>query len=400
MNAATDRPLGPGGRIALAGPLLIGAAMARTDLVTLIDYVAYAAIGAFLVTRRPRNLIGWLLIGIGAGFIGTTGPADRDVAALTAGTAPLGDFLWAWVGPVAGGMSWILYSTLALIFPTGHLPAGRWRRPMLAALALAAVIVVLPQLWAPTIPFSPDGGVTEILVPNRLAVLPPIGDELRTLVQVVVTALPILVLAIAVVSTIARYRRSAEIVRLQLRWLMSSVAFVVIAVTAGIMGFGLVGEQVGGLVWIPAIVAFPTVPIAVGVAVTRYRLFEIDRIVSRTLGWAIVTGALVAVFATLVVGLQTVLVGVTQGQTLAVAASTLAAFALFQPVRRRVQSAVDRRFDRARYDAPRTADAFAEQLRNEVDLARLRTALVATANDAVKPATASVWLRVGTGGAS
>lgn len=125
MNPAADRPLGRGGRIALAGPLLIGAAMARTDLVTLIDYVAYAAIGAFLVTRRPRNPIGWLLIGIGVGFIGTTGPADLDVAALTAGTAPLGDFLWAWVGPVAGGMSWILYATLALIFPTGHLPAGR-----------------------------------------------------------------------------------------------------------------------------------------------------------------------------------------------------------------------------------------------------------------------------------
>lgn len=271
---------------------------------------------------------------------------------------------------------------------------------MLAALALAAMIVVLLQLWAPTIPFMLDGGVTEILVPNRFAVLPPIGDELRTLVQVVVTALPILVLAIAVVSTIARYRRSAEIVRLQLRWLMSSVAFVVIAVTAGITGFGLVGEQVGGLVWIPAIVAYPTVPIAVGVAVTRYRLFEIDRIVSRTLGWAIVTGALVAVFATLVVGLQTVLVGVTQGQTLAVAASTLVAFALFQPVRRRVQSTVDRRFDRASYDARHTVDAFAEHLRTEVDLGRLRSALVATATDAVKPATASVWLRVGMGGAS
>ena len=374
--------------------------MARTDLVTLIDYVAYAAIGAFLVTRRPRNPIGWLLIGIGVGFIGTTGPADLDVATLTAGTAPLGDFLWAWVGPVAGGMSWILYSSLALIFPTGQLQAGRWRRPMLAALALAAVIVVLPQLWAPTIPFSPDGGVTEILVPNRFAVLPPVDLESRTLGQAVVTMIPILVLAIAVVSTIARYRRSSGVVRLQLRWLMSSVAFVVMAVIVGIIGFGLVGEQVGGLVWIPAVIAYPTVPVAVGVAVTRYRLFEIDRIVSRTIGWALVSGIVAAVFALGLVALQAALVGVTQGQTLAVAASTLVAFALFQPVRRRVQSAVDRRFDRASYDARHTVDAFAEHLRTEVDLGRLRSALVATATDAVKPATASVWLRVGTGGAS
>lgn len=372
--------------------------MARIDLVTLIDYVAYAAIGAFLVTRRRRNPIGWLLIGIGVGFIGTTGPADLDVAALTAGTAPLGDFLWAWVGPVAGGMSWILYATLALIFPTGHLPAGRWRRPMLAALALAAVIVVLPQLWAPTIPFGPDGGVTEILVPNRFAVLPHVDLESRTLGQAVVTMTPILVLAIAVVSTIARYRRSSGVVRLQLRWLMTAVAFVVIAVIVGTIGFGLVGEQVGGPVWIPAVIAFPTVPIAAGVAVIRYRLFEIDRIVSRMIGWALVTGTVAGVFAVGLVALQSVLVGFTQGQTLAVAASTLAAFALFQPVRRRVQSAVDRRFDRARYDAQRTVDAFAEQLRNEVDLARLGTALVATAEDAVRPVSTTVWLRAGPDG--
>jgi hypothetical protein len=108
-----------------------------------------------------------------------------------------------------------------------------------------------------------------------------------------------------------------------------------------------------------------------------------------------VTGLLIVVFAVVVVGLQTVLAGFTQGQTLAVAASTLTAFALFQPIRRRVQSVVDRRFDRARYDAQRTVDAFAERLRNEVDLTTLRTALVATTADAVRPVNATVWLRAG-----
>ena len=134
-------------------------------------------------------------------------------------------------------------------------------------------------------------------------------------------------------------------------------------------------------------------PLAVGVAILRYRLYDIDRLISRTVSWAVVTGVLVAVFAGAVVALQAVFGAVTQGETLAVAASTLVVFALLQPVRRRVQTAVDRRFDRRRYDAQQTVDAFAEQVRNEVDLTRLRGALVATAQDAVRPVEATVWLR-------
>ena len=139
-------------------------------------------------------------------------------------------------------------------------------------------------------------------------------------------------------------------------------------------------------------------PVTIGIAVLRYRLYEIDRIISRTIGWALVSGILVAVFAGVVVALQTVLAGITQGETLAVAASTLVAFAIFQPVRRRVQSAVDRRFDRARYDAQRTVDTFAEHLRSEVDLGRLRSALVVTADRAVRPVGAAIWLRAGSEG--
>jgi hypothetical protein len=133
--------------------------------------------------------------------------------------------------------------------------------------------------------------------------------------------------------------------------------------------------------------------IAVGVAILRYHLFEIDRIISRTVSWAVMTALLGAVFVGLVVGLQALSANVTGGNTLAVAASTLIVAALFQPLRRRVQGAVDRRFNRARYDAQRTTDGFAEQLRNEVDLTRLRAALVDTVEEAVRPASASVWLR-------
>jgi hypothetical protein len=134
-------------------------------------------------------------------------------------------------------------------------------------------------------------------------------------------------------------------------------------------------------------------PVAIGIAILRYRLFEIDRIISRTLSWALVTGLLGAVFVGIVVGLQALSTKVTGTNTLAVAASTLVVAAAFQPLRRRVQVGVDRRFNRARYDAERTTDAFAAQLRDEVDLARLSAALVETVNEAVRPASATVWLR-------
>jgi hypothetical protein len=134
-------------------------------------------------------------------------------------------------------------------------------------------------------------------------------------------------------------------------------------------------------------------PIAIAIAILRYRLYEIDRIVSRTIGWTIVTGLLAIVFVGLVVILQAALASVTGENTIAVAGSTLVALALFGPLRRRVQRAVDRRFDRARYDGQTTTDVFADRVRNEVDLVTLRDALVATAADAVRPAGAGLWLR-------
>jgi DNA integrity scanning protein DisA with diadenylate cyclase activity len=134
-------------------------------------------------------------------------------------------------------------------------------------------------------------------------------------------------------------------------------------------------------------------PIAVGVAILRYRLYEIDRIISRTISYALVTGLLAATFAILIVGLQAVLTPFTGGQTVAVAASTLAVFALFQPVLRRVRRAVDRRFDRARYDGERTAAAFSERLRDQVDMETVTTDLRATVAGAIAPTDLGVWIR-------
>jgi hypothetical protein len=194
---------------------------------------------------------------------------------------------------------------------------------------------------------------------------------------------------IAIVAVVVRFRRSQGVERAQMKWLIASVSLM--ALLFSISWVKLFGPS--DLIDNASVVAGILVPIAIGIAVLRYHLYDIDRIVSRTLGWAIVSGVLVAVFAGLVVALQALLAPVTKENTLAVAASTLVAFALFQPLRRRVQHAVDRRFDRARYDGQRTVDAFAEHLRSEVDLGVLRSSLTATASDAVRPVSAGVWLR-------
>jgi len=165
-------------------------------------------------------------------------------------------------------------------------------------------------------------------------------------------------------------------------------------VTVGLFFLAMAAPQpFGDIGWVGAIVSITLVPLAIGIAVLRYRLYEIDRIISRTVGWTIVTGALVAAFAVLVVGLSGALATFAQGQTVAVAAATLLVFALFQPVRRRVQRAVDRRFDRARFDAERTAAAFSTRIRDEVDMATLTGDLAFTTQTALAPAALAVWIR-------
>jgi hypothetical protein len=214
--------------------------------------------------------------------------------------------------------------------------------------------------------------------------------ELASTIEGTLSALTLpTALLLAVVAVIVRFRRAERIEREQLKWFLAANA---VAVTLLLLSTSDPAPDVT-LFDVLSMASLSLPPIAIGIAILRYRLYNIDRLISRTVSWAVVTGMLVAVFVGAVVTLQAILAGVTQGQTLAVAGSTLVAFALFQPVRRRVQTAVDRRFDRARYDGQRTLDAFADHLRDEVDLHRLCSALVATADDAVRPAGVSVWLR-------
>ncbi len=197
----------------------------------------------------------------------------------------------------------------------------------------------------------------------------------------------------AIAALVVRYRRGDRVERLQIRWFAAAVTLCGVGFVATVIQFALrtsTGPLLGALVAYAGILAMP---ITIGIAITRYRLYEIDRLISRTIGWALVTGVLVAVFSATVLGLQAILAGFAQGGTFAVAASTLVAYAVFQPLRRRVQRAVDRRFDRARYDGDRTASAFAERLQEEVDLDGVEADIAGTVDMALHPSSFRVWLR-------
>jgi hypothetical protein len=390
MAAVTERPLGRGGRVALAGLLVAGSVLALADVLTLLFFVSYAAVGALLVVRRPTNAIGWLMLVLPFGIVGTTVPADVDVVALQAGTASTRDFLIAWFAGWSGLASYVALVALSIVFPSGRLPAGRWRWAATTLLAVGVVLIVLTAI-APTVGYVADATST-VVVPNRFAVLPSLPTWSLLPPDAAILGVVALVV-IGIGASLVRYRRTRGIVRLQMRWLVTAILSVVAAVLFGFASLALFGERSGGLGWIPAILAFPSVPLAIGIAVTRYRLFEIDRIISRTISYALVSGGLVGVFVVAVLALQAALGGITLGETIPVAASTLVVAALAQPLRRRIQGLVDRRFNRARVDADRTVEAFADRLRDEVNLGTLRGDLSAVTVSAFHPDRVGVWIR-------
>ena len=384
-----EAPLPVPARVALLACLVTAVALPVPDPFTILFFVCHALVGFLLVLRRPRNAIGWLLIVIALGFVGTGSLTDLDLDALSAGAAPWPDFLRAWLSSWAGSATFVAYLALAVLYPTGRFDEGRGRVGKL--LLGLAIVSFAAQALAPSFSVNPEG-TRSYLVPNRFGVIPDAMAALG-LTGDWWTILTIVLLAAAVIDLVLRFRRSTGLVRVQMRWLVASLCAIVASVVVGLVLTVALGPTGADVAWLPVIVAYPTLPLAVYLAITRYRLYEIDRIVSRSVGWAIVTSLLLVVFAAGVVSFQAILSGITQRQTLAVAGSTVLAFGLFQPVRRRVQRMVDRRFDRARYDGQTTTAVFAARVRNEVDLVTLRDDLVATACDAVRPTGAGLWLR-------
>jgi hypothetical protein len=272
----------------------------------------------------------------------------------------------------------IAFIGVPLLFPDGRLPSRRFRWVVGIAVAGLAAWSVSGLLFDAT--GQPRNTVGDVLAPAAPAF------QAFFFVSILVG------FGGAVIAVSQRYRRGGRVQRQQVKWLAADVTLASILLPPAVLltdvNPGLASTLSG-----TAIIAMFALPVVIGIAILRYRLYEIDRIISRTIGWAILTVTLGAAFFTSIIGIQALLASFTQSQTIAVAASTVVAFVLFQPVRRRVQGAVDRRFDRAGYDGQRTVDAFAERLRNEVDLGTLRTSLSATADEAVRPTSTGVWLR-------
>ena len=336
------------------------------------------AVGVVIRWRRPDNLVGALLI-VGATLLIVAAALWPALVVTSADGGPIFvvfNALVRWWGPIGILPAiFVLFPAVAILFPDGRLPGPRWRVPFGAAVGTIVLGVVLQSI-AP--------GADPALA-NPFA-LPGVPAGVGVAGAALAMAAVLFGFVLAVGSIVVRFRRSTGVERAQVKWLIAAVALMGLAFPVSYL------TELGPIVDAVSVLIGCLVPISIGIAVLRYRLYDIDRIVSRSLSWAIVTGALLVAFVALVIGLQSLLDGLTQGGTLAVALSTLVTAALFQPVRRRVQRVVDRRFDRAGYDADRTAVAFGDRLRNEVDLDTLAIDLQATVGHAVRPSSAAIWL--------
>jgi hypothetical protein len=354
------------------------------SLIPLFLIVCPSGVGAVLVARRPENWIGPLLLFTGVSTaLSWSGGYYVD----------LNDFVGPgrlpFIVPIAWLAGWVFTPTVGLmavfmplLYPSGHLPSPRWR--IIAAIALVAIAVGAIQTATAPGPLQNLSSVN-----NPLIVPQPLSDIIQALGAVsMLLAPPIITLVI--VNLVLRFRRSVGVERQQLKWFLAVATVAAVSLVVSIV---TVTGPISDTGWIVGLLAIGCLPLAVGMAILRYRLYEIDRVVSRTISYAVITAVLVIVFAAFNLVLEALLESLTQASTLAVAGSTLLVFALFQPLRRRVQAAVDRRFDRERYEGDRIARAFAERLRDEVDPDRLRLELDSVLAQTLAPTRTGLWLR-------
>jgi hypothetical protein len=364
-------------------PLSVANGKFQQDSSLLLAFAAFMAVGVVIVAHRPGNAVGWIFSAIG--LLTATGVVAAEYAAYVARTRPDSA---PGVVLAAGYNSWWWYPTLALVlvftpllFPTGRLLSARWR-PVAVVAAVGTATIIALSVMQPTFqdedhPIGNPIGIAGVPDPEAGA----LGAVLFGLLLLCSTA--------AVLSVVLRFRRSRGVERQQLKWFTYAAALMGLFLLLNdyLLPQSVVVEVLYGL-------AVALVPVAAGVAVLRYRLYDIDRLINRTLVYGALTALLGAAYAAAVLVLGQLFGEVGGGPpSWAVAGATLAVAALFQPARRHTQAVVDRRFNRRKYDAAGTIQAFSTRLRDQIDLDTLSAELLAVVDQTMEPTRVSLWLR-------
>lgn len=357
----------------------------------------FPVVGVLIASRQPRNPVGWILLGIGLFWSPVTDGYEGYGLVTAPGSLPRPDVVAvvtsSWWVPAIG----LIGTFLLLLFPDGHLPSPRWRPfAWFTASVLVGLTVVMPLLPAPLSEVLADSGLPVSLRnaanPLGVAALEPVLRRIFLFVALV----PVCIAGSAL-SLVVRFRRSRGQERLQLKWLVAAGAVTAaIYVTMMALSFGReVWDDPATPGWLHvlgdvSVYAFVLIPVAIGVAILRHRLYDIDQVVSRTVTYAVVVAALGGAYLVAIAALTRVL---PSNSDLAVAASTLAAAAVFRPLQLRVRRVVDRRFNRARFDAALEAERFARRLRDQTDPLVLASQLEDLINRTLQPSVAHVWAR-------
>ena len=347
--------------------------------------LANATVGTIVAIRRPTHRIGWLLVAIGLLLAVDSFAEQYARYGLLAGLDSIPAVpAMAWVSFWLDAPALFLLLFVILLFPDGRLPSRRWR-PVAWVLAIAAVAGAgvalrpgeLPELAPIRNPFGVQGATPtlEVLETGSLVVFAGV------------------VVALAA-SLLRRLQRAQGLKRSQLKWFTYAVALVGVSLAVHLAALTLSLPLVKSATLVALLVAILGVPVAIGIAVLRYRLYDIDRLINRTLVYGLLTILLAAIYASIVLILGQLFGGLGDDPpSWVVAGATLAVAALFQPARRRIQQVVDRRFNRRKYDAATTVEAFSTRLHQQIDLDTLSAELLATVDQTMQPTTASLWLR-------
>ena len=374
VNWWQDRLLRQAGRPDLA-PLGAGV------VAPILAAVSAATVGAVLASRRPRHPVGWLLLAF-ALSANASGVAEAyaDYGLLARpGTLPAARYAALYL-PITVVTALASLGFVLLLTPTGSFPSPRWR--WWARVTAAAPVVSLLAITLAPRPFDQPYQGTEN--PFDLSGL----RGVLLVIYQVAFAVSNLAVLVGAASLVVRFRRAGGTERQQLRWVALAAALVALGSVVILAAFAM-GADPGLLGWVAGVYV-AVLPLAIGAAILRYRLYDLDRIFSRTLAYGLLTLLLGGGYAVVVLGLSQLL---GRDSPLVVAAATLAVAAVFQPARRRIQQAVDRRFDRRRYDAAATIHAFSTRLRQQIDLDALTAELLAVVDQTMQPTRASLWLR-------